>query len=53
MILEDGSLVYLNALSHIEVDYRDEQRLIKLLAGEVLFDVAHDLNRPFTVQLVQ
>jgi transmembrane sensor len=47
--LEDGSLVHLNTQSRVKVRYSESSRSIQLLAGEVLFDVAHDSARPFRV----
>ena len=46
---EDGSVITLNTDSHIEVDYTNEQRDVRLLKGEALFSVAHDEQRPFLV----
>jgi transmembrane sensor len=46
---EDGSIVHLNTNSHIETEFSDEKRIIKLIKGEALFEVAHDPNRPFIV----
>jgi len=48
--LEDGSLVVLNTLSEIRVDYTSSRRAAVLVTGEALFDVEEDLNRPFTVE---
>ena len=48
-ILKDGSKVTLNTESRVEVDFREDQRRVRLLEGEVLFDVAHDTSRPFLV----
>ena len=48
-ILADGSKVTLNTGSRLEVDFREDQRRIRLLEGEVLYDVAHDTSRPFLV----
>ena len=49
VILQDGSVAYLNTASTIEVDYSAGQRRIRLLSGEVWFDVAKDVERPFVV----
>ena len=49
--LADGSKVYLNGLSRIEVNYSDETRRIEMLEGEVYFKVAHDTARPFVVSV--
>lgn len=46
---EDGSVITLNTDSHIEVDFTEGQRDVRLLKGEALFSVAHDEKRPFLV----
>lgn len=50
VLLDDGSRVTLNTASKIDVDLRKDRRLIHLVRGEALFDVAHDVRRPFDVQ---
>jgi len=47
--LDDGSIVYLNTNSQIEVHYTKGERDIRLLKGEALFVVEHDPTRPFIV----
>jgi transmembrane sensor len=47
--LDDGSVVDLNTQSHILVRFSETQRVVELLQGEALFDVAHDSQRPFRV----
>ena len=47
--LSDGSTAHLNTDTLIEIDYGDAERKITLLRGEVMFDVAHDPDRPFIV----
>lgn len=47
--LDDGSVVTLNAQSSLEVNYTEAQRSVRLIAGEALFDVARQLERPFQV----
>lgn len=47
--LDDGSVIVLNTLSNVHVHYDDRERRIRLLSGEVLFDVAKDARRPFIV----
>ena len=47
--LEDGSLVTLNTNSVLEINYTHKRRDVRLVAGQVLFKVAHDTARPFTV----
>jgi len=49
VVLGDGSLVTLNTSSSIEVHMAKDRRTVKLLAGEALFEVAHDTKRPFDV----
>jgi len=46
---DDGSIIHLNTNSHIETEFSDEKRIIKLIKGEALFEVAHDPKRPFIV----
>ncbi|MBU2978558.1 FecR domain-containing protein [Alteromonas sp. C1M14] len=47
--LDDGSVVTLNTDSRIEVTFSDDNRIVKLLKGEVYFDVAANKQRPFWV----
>ena len=47
--LIDGSAVTLNTASRIEADFSGDERLIHLVAGQALFNVARDPKRPFTV----
>jgi transmembrane sensor len=49
VVLADGSLVTLNTSSSIEVHMTKDHRVVRLLAGEALFKVAHDVARPFDV----
>lgn len=49
-VLPDGSVVNLNTQSRLEVRYSDEFRLVELMAGEAVFDVAKDASRPFRVR---
>jgi transmembrane sensor len=46
--LADGSVIYLNSQSKIQVVLTDSSRDIRL-EGEALFEVAHDATRPFRV----
>ncbi len=46
--LEDGSVVHLNAHSHIELRFSADARDIRLIDGEALFEVHHE-SRPFHV----
>lgn len=47
--LDDGTVVVLNTNTQIRVEYGQEERLIVLLRGQALFDVAKDTVRPFVV----
>jgi transmembrane sensor len=47
--LQDGSVVYLNTQSRVEVRYSKRARVIRLLEGEAMFNVEHDTTRPFRV----
>ncbi len=49
VVLSDGSLVTLNTASTMEIDFVKDHRKVRLLAGEALFQVAHDKTRPFDV----
>jgi len=47
--LPDGSVITLNTNSHVDVDFTESQRTVRLLKGEALFTVAKDIARPFVV----
>lgn len=47
--LEDGSVVQLNSSSMIALDFTESHRTVRLLQGQAFFQVAHAVNRPFTV----
>ena len=47
--LPDGSVVELAGDSHIELDYSEQERRIRLLRGEALFDVKSNPAQPFIV----
>ena len=49
VLLADGSRVTLNTASKIEVRLQANQRIVEVLQGEVLFEVAHDAKHPFDV----
>lgn len=50
--LEDGSVVELNSQSRLRAHFKDHLRAIELLAGEAIFRVSKDPNRPFRVRTV-
>lgn len=47
--LPDGSALYLGADTRLQVRFTAGQRQVYLLQGQAIFDVAHDAERPFTV----
>ena len=47
--MSDGSILWLNSNTKIQVDYSNTFRRIKLLDGEAHFEVAKDATRPFEV----
>ncbi|MEH3105955.1 MAG: FecR domain-containing protein [Sphingomonas fennica] len=49
--LADGSRVGLNTDTRIAVRYGRTHRVVRLIRGEALFDVAHDAARPFLVEV--
>jgi transmembrane sensor len=48
--LADGSKLSLDVLSEVTVKYTRNSRELHLLQGQARFDVAHDVERPFSVQ---
>jgi len=48
-VMPDGSILWLNSSTEIQVNYSDEYRRINLLKGEAHFEVAKDASRPFEV----
>jgi transmembrane sensor len=49
--LSDGSLVTLNTDTRIEIHYSAAMRQLRLTRGEAHFEVAHDKQRPFIVEV--
>ncbi|HEX7115154.1 MAG TPA: FecR domain-containing protein [Steroidobacter sp.] len=47
--LPDGSTIELNSRSRVRVDFTEANRLVELLEGQALFEVAKDPSRPFVV----
>jgi len=47
--LDDGSFVYLNTGSRVQIHYSNRTRELRLLDGEALFSVAPVKDRPFRV----
>ncbi|MCF6215451.1 MAG: FecR domain-containing protein [Emcibacter sp.] len=50
VVLEDGSRLALNTNSEIRVDLQKDKRVVYLTRGEVFFEVAKDVDRPFFVE---
>lgn len=50
--LQDGTQIWLNTASAIDVRYSSQRRQIALLSGDVLIETAHD-SRPFFVSSAQ
>lgn len=50
LALSDGSQVQLGAQSRIELHFSRDERRIQLLAGEAIFEVSSDPERPFIVE---
>jgi len=51
--LPDGTRLTLNSGSAVDLRYDGRQRVIELIRGEVLIDVARDPARPFVVRTAQ
>ncbi len=48
--LDDGSFIYLNTDSQVQVRFSDQGRQVRLTRGEALFAVERDSRRPFIVE---
>lgn len=48
-LLDDGSVVSLNAQSTLQVLFDDDRRDVRLVSGEAMFDVVTVVDRPFRV----
>ena len=49
LALADGTKVWLNAGSHMEVRFERRARRVEMADGEAVFDVMHDPRRPFLI----
>ncbi len=47
--LADGSVLRLNTDTAVSVEFRGRARSVDLQAGQAMFEVAHDMRRPFKV----
>ncbi|MCF5145099.1 DUF4880 domain-containing protein [Pseudomonas edaphica] len=50
LALPDGSTLYVNANTHLRVDFNAHQRILHLDKGQVFIEVAADKERPLYVQ---
>ena len=48
-VLSDGSRIVLNTRSRVEADFNRRARIVRVYEGEVGFEVAHEVDRPFIV----
>jgi len=53
IVLSDGTQVWLNTASALDVDYGRSLRRLRLAAGEILVQTAHDAGRDFVVETGQ
>lgn len=53
LVLPDGSTAWLSSETALNHDFRSDQRLLSLVAGEILIETAADANRPFLVNTRQ
>jgi transmembrane sensor len=51
IVAEDGSVIELGPVSSIDFNYSRSEREIHMQRGSVLFDVAHEEDRPFVVNV--
>lgn len=51
--LSDGTTITLGSRSAVTLHFDERRRVLELLQGEILVDVAHDGARPFVVQTSQ
>lgn len=47
--LNDGSVIYLDVSTKVNVTFSKDKRLVELKQGRAFFEVAHDPGRPFSV----
>jgi transmembrane sensor len=51
VLLADGSRITLNTGSKIKVRMGSDRRIVDLIKGEALFEISHDVRRPFDVRV--
>lgn len=49
VVLSDGSVVHLDAVTALGLDFQGDRRAVTLLDGQAFFEVSPDAARPFTV----
>jgi transmembrane sensor len=49
-VLNDGTILHAGPRTTVNVAFTDGQRIVRLIRGEALFEVAKDSQRPFLVQ---
>lgn len=49
MSLDDGSTVHIDARTQLKIEFLSKRRIVHLYAGQAVFEVAKDPQRPFTV----
>lgn len=52
-VLEDGTQITLNSASAVNLHYDRQRRVLQLVQGEILVQVAKDAQRPFIVETAQ
>lgn len=53
LVLADGTRLWLNTASAIDLQFSEQERRIRLLAGEIFVETAEELDRPFVVETTQ
>lgn len=51
IVLADGTRIELNSGTAIAVDFSRDQRRVRIFRGEAFFDVAHNVAKPFIVEM--
>ena len=51
--LPDGSSIILNTNTKVDIEFTKSNRIVRLESGEAYFEIAKDVERPFSVQTKQ
>lgn len=51
--LPDGTRITLNSISAVNLHFDIERRILELIKGEILVDVAQDTDRPFLIETAE